>query len=138
MTYEWNALWTEPADDISPEYVASIHRMIIASINWIADNPDADPAWTEPDRRRLAKAAGIPDHIPIYSIAFTGNWEDFFIPKDRAAASWFNAISEACEGIGGPENAPSAFMFTKAVGCGLLLKKIGWEEFNRFMLEPRK
>lgn len=137
MTYEWNPLWHDPEDNANAEYLASIRRMIIASINWMDANPDRNPEWREPDKRMLARRAGIPDHIPVDKIAFTGNWEDFFVPRDAAARLWFQAMVDACEAKGGKRNAPSAWMFTKAVACGLLFKREGWDGFNKFMLEAR-
>lgn len=135
MTYDWNPLWHDPEDNDNAEYLASIRRMIMASINWLAANPDRDPLWREPDKRALAREAGIPDHMPIDQIRFIGNWEDFFIPQDTAARFWFQAIADACEAVGGKKNAASAWMFGKAVACGLLFKREGWEGFNRVMLE---
>lgn len=137
MAYEWNRLWSDPENLGNEAYIASIRRMIVASINWIADHPDADLAWLEPNKRRLARDAGIPDDVPIETIAFTGDWERFFRPKTDDTNAWFCAMTSACEAMGGPENAPSAWMFGKAVASGILFKRDGWEAFDRFMSEPR-
>lgn len=135
MSHEWNPLWPDPEDNDNAEYLDSIKRMIVASINWMEANPDRDPQWREPDKRALARKAGVPDDMPIDKIAFVGNWEDFFVPRDTAARYWFQAIEAACMAKGGKENAPSALMFGKAVACGILFRREGWEHFNRFMLE---
>ncbi len=137
MPYEWNPLWHDVEDGSNAEYIASIRRMIVASINWLAEHPDRSPQWKERDRRTIARAAGVPDDVPLNKIAITGNWEDFYSPTDAAARFWFQAISDACEAKGGKENAASAWMFGKAVYCGLLFRREGWDGFNRFMLEPR-
>jgi hypothetical protein len=137
MAYEWNPLWHDVENVPNAEYIASIRRMILASINWMAANPGRDPKWRERDRRALARAAGVPDDVPLDKIAITGNWEDFFSPTDAAARFWFRAIADACEAKGGKENPASAWMFGKAVACGLLFRREGWDGFNRFMLEAR-
>lgn len=135
MPYEWNPLWHDVEIIENAEYIASIRRMIVASINWMADNPDRDPKWRESDKRSLARRAGVPDDVPLDKIAITGNWEDHFIPIDAAARFWFQAIADACEAKGGKNNAASSWMFGKAVACGLLYRREGWEKFNAFMLE---
>lgn len=137
MPFEWNPLWHDVESVDNAAYIASIRRMIVASINWMADNPDRDPKWREPDKRSLARRAGVADDVPLDKIAITGNWEDHFIPIDAAARFWFQAISDACEAKGGKDNAASAWMFGKAVACGLLFRREGWEGFDRFMLEAR-
>jgi hypothetical protein len=138
VSYEWNPLWHDPEDNANAEYLASIRRMIIASINWLDANPDRNPLWREPDKRALARQAGVPDFVPIGDIAFTGNWEDFFIPRDAAARFWFQSIADACEAKGGKRNAASALMFLKAVSYGMIFKRDGWEAFNKFMLEASR
>jgi hypothetical protein len=135
MSYEWNPLWRDPEQDANAEYLDSIKRMIVASVNWMAANPDRDPQWREIDKRTLARRAGVPDDRPIEDIAIIRAWEDVFVPRDTAARYWFQAIADACEAKGGKRNAPSAWMFGKAVACGILFRREGWEGFNRFMLE---
>lgn len=134
MSYRWNPLWRDPESTDNAAYVASIRRMIIASINWLAAHPDADPKWREPNKRALARRAGISDDIPVEDIAFTGNWEDWFVATNDEARRWFDAIETACEAIGGKDNAATSWMFGKAVACGLLFKRDGWEAFDQFML----
>ncbi len=136
MTYEWNPLWHDVEDISDAAYTAALRRMIIASINWMDANPDRDPKWREPDKRAIARRAGVPDHMPLDKIAISGNWEDLFFPTNAAARFWFQAIAGACEAGGGPEKAANAWMFGKAVACGVLFKRDGWEAFDRFMSEP--
>lgn len=137
MAYRWNPLWRDPEDAGNAAYVASIRRMIIASINWLAEHPDANPDWREPNRRALARRAGVSDDTPVETIAFIGCWEEFFTPANSDAAGWFAAIETACEMIGGKENAATVHMFGKAIASGLLFRRDGWEGFDRFMLERR-
>jgi hypothetical protein len=135
MPYRWNPLWTDPGDPISAAYTAAIRRMVVASINWLAEHPEADPEWDEIEKRAMARRAGIPDDVPISRISFAGHWKDFFTPRNPDATAWFNAIAAACED-GGPTSAPSSTMFDKAVACGALFKHEGWDAFNTFMLQP--
>lgn len=132
IDHQWNPLWRDPEDDLNAEYLAAIRRMIMASVNWIANNPDRLPEWREPDKRSIARAKGVSDTIPLEEISFIGAWEDFYIPRNTAARFWFRAIADAC---GRGRNAPSSHMFGKAVAAGSLVKRLGWEEFNRFMLD---
>lgn len=127
--YEWNPLWTDVIDDINPAYVSAVRRMVIASINWLAEHPAAEPKWKEPSQESMARAAGLPLDTPIIA---TGAWEDVYLPSNPWARRWFRAISDAC---GKGNAAPSAFMMSKAVACGMLFKNSGWDEFNQFMLE---
>lgn len=133
MAYSWNPLWHAVESSENVAYLASIQRMIMASINWLADHPGAKPKWDEKNRRALARAAGVADDIPLNKVAFIGAWEDFFRPTNDIARAWFAAIETACVAIGGKENAPTVHMFTKAVACGMLFRQEGWEGFDRFM-----
>lgn len=127
--YEWNPLWTDVVDDDNPAYRDAIRRMIMASINWFAAHPDADPTWQEPSEAAVRRAAGVSDDE---TYVLTGAWEHIYKPTNPYATYWFRRVSDAC---GKGRNAPSAFMMSKAVACGLLFKRDGWEAFNRFMLE---
>lgn len=132
MTYEWNPLWREPEGPENPAYVDTIRRMMMASINWFVDHPGKLPTWREMDQRKLARASGIADEVPLEKIAFIGNWEDFYVATNEPAKVWFKAIVDAC---GSEENAPSTHMFSKAVAAGQGFVQLGWDGFNAFMLQ---
>lgn len=132
MAYEWNPLWPDVVDDFAPSYVGAVRRMVIASINWIDQHPDAVPEWSEPDKQALARMVGVPPGVAISDVAFICAWEDMYTPKNAHARHWFRAMADAC---GTGKNAPSNVMMSKAVYCGLLFKKVGWNEFNTYMLE---
>jgi hypothetical protein len=128
--YAWNPLWTDPIDDINAAYVSAVRRMIVASINWMADHSgEVSPKWREPSAASLARRAGVPVGT---SIVIAAAWEDVYRPRNPQARDWFRAISDAC---GKGESAPSAYMMSKAIGCGILFKRLGWDAFDRFMLE---
>src|SRR5262245_7865021 len=129
MPYEWNPLWLDVIDNINPVYVAKTRQMIMASINWLAEHPQANPEWREPNQDSRVRQAGLPRGSRI---VVTGAWEDMYIPKNSYARHWFRAIANAC---GRGREAPSAFMMSKAVACGMLFKQQGWEAFDRTMLE---
>jgi len=129
MAYEWNPLWTDVIEGINPAYADAVRRMVMASINWLAEHPQANPEWREPNQAELAKRAGVPEGV---SFVVTGAWEDIYQPSNSQARHWFRAISDAC---GHGSNSPSSFMMSKALACGMLFKRDGWEAFNRFMLE---
>lgn len=133
--YRWNPLWHDPEGPENAAYLATIKRMMMASVNWMAAHPGVVPEWQEPDRRRLARAVGIPDEIPLEEIAFTGNWERFYRPTEPLSDSWFKAIVDAAREIGGEENDPSAWMFGKAIAAGTVFHRAGWEGFNATMLQ---
>lgn len=132
MAYEWNPLWSDVVDDINPVYLDRVRRMVMASINWLDEHPDAKPEWRELSKEQLARSAGVPEGTDLSTIAIVGAWEDFYEPKNSYARHWFRAISDAC---GKGDASPSVLMMGKAIACGMLFKKNGWDEFNTFMLE---
>jgi hypothetical protein len=129
MIYQWNPLWTDVIDAINPAYVASVRRMVMASINWLADHPQAVLEWREANQQALAMEAGLPEGASVVVIA---PWEEIFKPKNADAQDWFSVMSDAC---GEGDATPTSFMMGKAMACGMLFKRDGWESFNQFMLE---
>lgn len=127
--YEWNPLWTDVIDDLNPAYVGSVRRMVMASINWLADHPQASPEYREASRAELARRAGVPAGEDFQVIAA---WEDVYYASNSYARHWFRAMSDAC---GKGESSPTSFMMSKSIACGMLFQRDGWEAFNQFMLE---
>jgi hypothetical protein len=103
--------------------------MIIASIRFLAKHPDAPMEWREPSQESLARMAGVPVDA---SIVVAAAWEDVYEPRNVWTRRWFQTMSNAC---GRGKKAPSAFMMSKSIACGMLFKQAGWEAFDRFMLE---
>lgn len=124
MPYEWDSAWADVADPINPTYTASVRRMVMASINWIAEHPDAYLAWTERD---IAK--------PLNAVVIAA-WEAFYIAENAETMAWFQSISDACA-MGNPDHAPSASMMGKALACGLIFKTGGWQEFDQLLRSLR-
>lgn len=133
--YRWNPLWRAPESPDNAAYLATIKRMIMASVNWFAAHPGAEPKWQEADWRKLARAAGVPDDTPIEDVAFIGNWERFYRPTDDLSQSWFDAIVAGARALRGEEDDASARMFGKAIAAGVMFSHEGWEGFNATMLQ---
>ena len=105
---EWNPNW----QDISPNQVTSMRNMVVASINWIENHSEARPEWQESET----------------GLWFKADWETVYRATNEDAHKWFRVIIAAS----GTER-PSGIMMSKAIGCALMLKQVGWEVFDRFM-----
>lgn len=106
---EWNPEWC----DIDIANVLAMRRMVVASINWIEQWPEAHPAWRE---------QGVYAH----------DWAQVYIATNEHAQRWFEVIAAAC-GF-----CPSSVLMGKAIGCGCLLRDLGWDHFDQFMREKRR
>lgn len=131
----WNPLWCEPEDDDNADYVAAIRRIIIASLNWIEAHPNVTPQWRERTKRSVMRQAGIPDAVAEDTVQIAAAWEDVYQPRNSVTRDWFRAMEQACA-KGDPKGKPSSHMMGKGVAAGALLLRLGWDEFNAFMLEP--
>lgn len=125
--YKWNPLW-HPVEDptAAQEYLSQIQDMIMASVNWIANNPEAIPMWSEIDRADIAAEAGLPRETQV---AIIGDWDMVFTPSNAACRRWFDAIVTAST------DTPTIHMMQKAIYCGWAFKHYGWERFDQFMQE---
>lgn len=112
---EWDLTWRDVVDPISQDYVNSMRRMVMASINWIENHPDALPEWREEEST---------------TIMFSTDWENAYEASNEDAAKWFRAITSAST-----TGRPSSIMMGKAIAGALLLKQIGWQRFDQFMRE---
>jgi len=136
MSYQWNPLWTELEDpEIGADYLASIRRGVMAAINWAAEHPDANPQWQELDREKFLRNHGIP--TTARNTAFIGEWQMAYRPANDDARAWFAAIDAACKALD-PDRGASVHMMDKAIGCAKFFLRYGWDEFDTFMLIPRK
>lgn len=106
---EWNPDW----QDIDVANVLAMRRMAMASVNWIEQWPEAYPTWRE---------QGI----------YSDDWSQVYIATNEHAQRWFAVIAAACS------HRPSSFLMGKAIGCGCLVRDLGWEHFDRFMHEKRR
>lgn len=106
---EWNSEWR----DIDVANVLAMRRMVVASINWMEQWPEASPTWREQG-------------------GFSNNWQDVYIATNEHAQRWFEVIAAACE------FHPSSLLMGKAIGCGCLFRDLGWETFDKFMREKRR
>jgi hypothetical protein len=133
---EWNPLWHDPEDDTNAEYLAAIRRIMIASINWIEAHPNVKPQWRERSKRSLMRQAGIPDDVDENTINIAAAWEDIYQPANSFTRNWFREMDRACAD-GNPKGGASSQMMGKGIAAGALLLRIGWDEFDQFMLsEP--
>lgn len=135
----WNPLWTDIEDsEANPTYNDRLRRMVIASINWSETHPNSVAKWRELDKEKLL-GDKLPPGVSIDQVQIVADWDVVYHAENEAAEEWFSAIVEACvEGEEYPEDAaPTALMFTKAIACGIMMKRSGWDGFNQFMISPR-
>jgi hypothetical protein len=128
---EWNTLWMEVVeDDVShgaEAYVTSVHNMIIASINWVEAHPElSELTWNEKNKRDVMRRMGVEDSVDEDDVMLGGPWHTFFKPHE-ATKEWFDVMITATG------HTPTIVMMEKAIACGVLIKRIGWEKFNIFM-----
>lgn len=134
---EWNPLWSDVEDDDNAEYLASIRRIIVASVNWVEAHPKFSPEWRELSKRSVMRLAGIPDDVDENTINVAAAWEDIiYQPSNSFTREWFREMERACAN-GDPKGKPSSHMMGKGIAAGVLLLRNGWDEFDAFMLsEP--
>ena len=127
MKYTWNPEWHSVEDPAAhPEYITQIQDMIMASVNWIARNPESMPMWSEIDKADIAETVGLDRDI---NIAIIGDWDQIYRPSNAACRRWFDAIVEAST------DTPTIHMMQKAIYAGWAFKHYGWDKFNEFMME---
>ena len=135
MTRIWNSDWIDPIEDGDPSdrdrerYVDCIRRMILASVNWIENNPGIMPTWEE--MRIDLEEMGIPDNAQVVIVA---PWDEIIRPLSNATSEWFKVIVAACVKGRGKRWEPSYRMILPALASGMLVKLNGWDAFNRVML----
>ena len=103
---EWNPMWS----DIGTGHTTTMRRMVVASINWVEQWPSGYPEWK------------------VLPLACSDDWAMIYQPTNDCARQWFDAIVADCE------KRPSPVMMGHAITCGTMLRSLGWDRFNQFML----
>ena len=125
---EWNPLWIEVVEDDMISYAETVHNMIIASINWVEAHSELkELKWDEKNKRNILRSMGVSDNVDEDEVILMGYWHTFFRPNEETV-EWFDVMITACDSI------PTIHMMEKALICGVLLKRKGWDYFNIFML----
>lgn len=134
MIREWNQLWTDVVDNGDPTFTSAVHNMIMASINWIEAHPNADLQWQERDVEALLEALGLPPDIDQSMVMVMGDWREFLRSTNDESEEWFRSMVTAC--VDSDYEEPSLHMMQKAMACGLLVERDGWDAFDIFMSTP--
>lgn len=134
MSYEWQEGWVELVNpDQKPEYIAAVHRAVMAAVNWMAEHPKAKIRYRIRDLREIANRGGIDPAVPLERVEFIGGWKELIRPDTSDCRQLCRAIDQAVANGEGPEVTATFTMMDKALHCAHLFHMEGWDEFSKFM-----